>query len=255
MRTNVGEFTLTVILVRALKRTSRIFALLVLIGLGFLLFEVNARWIKLPPEQAILGYYESKDIGDAKTFLRLSEFPKHVPMAVLAAEGSNYLIDGSAWGACMGRAIESLLVNGTVPLRTKCGYKFPNIVVNGRLPMHSPLRRTLSMMLFVRKMESVLSRKQIFELVLNKAYFGKGAYGVSEGAASYFGKSIDQLTIAEAATLGGILKAPAKYDPIRNPFGTKRRRHFVLLQMLKRDMISRTEYEAALAEPLALDMF
>lgn len=114
---------------------------------------------------------------------------------------------------------------------------------------YSYIRKFREMLLAI-KMEQELTKDEILELYLNKIFFGNRAYGVAAAAEYYYGKSLDELTIAEAATLAGIPKFPSSANPISNPArAMERRNYYVLPRMLELGVIDRAEYEAALAEP------
>jgi penicillin-binding protein 1A len=114
---------------------------------------------------------------------------------------------------------------------------------------YSYVRKFREMLLAI-KMEQELTKDEILELYLNKIFFGNRAYGVAAAAEYYYGKSMEELTVAEAATLAGIPKFPSSANPISNPArAMERRNYYVLPRMLELGVISRAEYEAALAEP------
>ena len=114
---------------------------------------------------------------------------------------------------------------------------------------YSYVRKFREMLLAI-KMEQELTKDEILELYLNKIFFGNRAYGVAAAAEYYYGKSLDELSIAEAATLAGIPKFPSSANPISNPArAMERRNYYVLPRMLELGIIDRAEYEAALAEP------
>ena len=114
---------------------------------------------------------------------------------------------------------------------------------------YSYVRKFREMLLAI-KMEQELTKDEILELYLNKIFFGNRAYGVAAAAEFYYGKTLDRLTVAEAATLAGIPKFPSSANPISNPArAMERRNHYVLPRMLELGVIDRAEYEAALAEP------
>ena len=114
---------------------------------------------------------------------------------------------------------------------------------------YSYVRKFREMLLAI-KMEQELTKDEILELYLNKIFFGNRAYGVAAAAEYYYGKSLDELTIAEAATLAGIPKFPSSANPISNPArAMERRNYYVLPRMLELGVIDQAEYEAALAEP------
>ena len=101
-----------------------------------------------------------------------------------------------------------------------------------------------------RRLERELSKDEILELYLNKIFLGNRAYGVAAAAQVYFGKALDELSIAECATLAGLPKAPSAINPVRNPQRAENRRAYVLRRLKELDFISEAERQAALAEPM-----
>ena len=250
-RPQITDRRYALILFRVLKWGALFLALLLALGVGFVFYVYNERWYRLPTQQDILSHYTSTEVAGADTFIPLSKFPNHVRLAVLAAENSNYLVDGSAWGRCLWLAIKSVSQTGRTPTNLYgCGHNFPKRILSTMFPIESPARRSLSMAVYVRKAETVLTREQIFAWLLNKAYFGSNSYGISQAADTFYRKPAEKLTIAQAAMLAGLLKAPSRYSPIRDPSRARKRRDQVLLQMLERGMISSRQYQTALSEEL-----
>ena len=101
-----------------------------------------------------------------------------------------------------------------------------------------------------RRLERELSKEEILELYLNKIFLGNRAYGVAAAAQVYFGKALEELSIAECATLAGLPKAPSAINPIRNPQRAENRRAYVLRRLKELDFINEAERQAALAEPM-----
>src|SRR5690606_9459516 len=100
------------------------------------------------------------------------------------------------------------------------------------------------------KIEQEFTKEEIFALFVNKMFFGQRAYGVAAAAQVYFGKSLQQINVAEAATLAGVLPAPSEYNPVRSPSNALVRRNYVLGRMLDLGYIDRTEYETAMSYPM-----
>jgi penicillin-binding protein 1A len=99
------------------------------------------------------------------------------------------------------------------------------------LTLDKTVRRKLQETFVTYEMEHELSKHEIFGLYLNVIFFGQRAYGVAAAAETFFGKSLDQLTVAEAATIAGLPKAPSRYNPITNPQLAAGRRAYVLGRM------------------------
>ncbi|MGE4589374.1 MAG: transglycosylase domain-containing protein [Acidaminococcaceae bacterium] len=112
-------------------------------------------------------------------------------------------------------------------------------------------RKTLEIFLALIS-EASYSKDDILEMYLNSAYFGAGAYGVTQAANVYFAKTPEELTLAESATLAGLLNAPSALNPYQNPEDCKSRRNLVLKTMAKRGMITGTLATNTSNEPIVL---
>ena len=104
------------------------------------------------------------------------------------------------------------------------------------------------------EMEKIYSKDEILMMYLNCINYGHGAYGIQAASKTYLSKNASDLTLAEAALLIGLPNSPSYYDPTVNPEVAIERRNKVLGNMLRRETITQEEYDAALAEPLALNV-
>ena len=109
--------------------------------------------------------------------------------------------------------------------------------------------RKLTEILLSFKIEKSLSKDEILELYLNKIYLGHHAYGVGAAAQVYYGKSVNDLTTAQSATIAALPKAPSRVNPINSPAETLTRRNYILGRMMKLGYIDRAAYDEAVAEP------
>jgi len=103
------------------------------------------------------------------------------------------------------------------------------------------------------RIEKRYTKEEILGMYLNQAYFGTRAYGIEAASQTYFGKSVGDLTIAEAALLAAMPKAPSLYTPFRNPGRTKERRAKVLRQMLANRFITESQFSEAAGTPLPVN--
>jgi penicillin-binding protein 1A len=103
------------------------------------------------------------------------------------------------------------------------------------------------------ELESKLSKNDILYLYVNHIYFGAGTYGISAAAQTLFGRDVADLSLAQAALLAGLPKAPSRTDPLRRPEAAISRQRYVLDRMASVGFITTRERDAALAEPLALE--
>ncbi|WP_446831966.1 penicillin-binding protein 1A [Candidatus Foliamicus sp.] len=100
------------------------------------------------------------------------------------------------------------------------------------------------------RLERELSKQEILELYLNKIFLGNRAYGVAAAAQVYFGKSLQELSIAESATLAGLPKAPSAINPVRNPARATNRRAYVLRRLKELGFINEAQRQIALNTPM-----
>jgi penicillin-binding protein 1A len=114
------------------------------------------------------------------------------------------------------------------------------------------LERKIKEAVLAVRIERAFTKDQILELYLNQIYLGIGSYGVAAAALNYFDKSLDELTVGEAAFLAGLPKAPSWYHPERRPEAARERRDWVIGRMLDVGFIDREQAAQATAEPLAI---
>ncbi len=118
------------------------------------------------------------------------------------------------------------------------------------LTFDKTIRRKLQEIFLTYRLEHEFTKQEILGTYLNVIFLGQRSYGVAAAAQTYFGKPLNQLSIAEAATLAGIPQAPSRYNPIYNPRAVRARRHYVLGQMLKRGDIDPAQQSEADATPV-----
>ena len=110
-------------------------------------------------------------------------------------------------------------------------------------------KRKLEEMRVAGLIEDRFEKRAILEMYLARIYFGSGAHGIEAAARDYFGKPAAKLTPAEAATLAGLLRAPADYDPRRHPERARDRRDLVLAMMERQGLLGAREARAAREAP------
>ena len=188
--------------------------------------------------------------GETRRFpTPIEQIPPKVRKAFLAAEDARFYEHAGLDFIGIGRAVWLLV--STDRARVPGGSTITQQVARGfYLTTEYSIVRKLREMLLAVKMERVLEKDEILELYLNKIFFGHRAYGVAAAAAFYYGKTLDQLTLAEAAMLAGIPKFPSTANPVSNPErAMERRNYYVLPRMRELGFISEAEFQAALAEP------
>lgn len=180
--------------------------------------------------------------------VRYSEIPTVVVQAVLAAEDDRFFEHPGFDYEGLMRAASHLVLTGS---RTQGGSTITQQLA--RAYFLSPERtfvRKAKELLLALQIEQAFSKEDILALYLNKIFFGQRAYGVAAAAEVYFGKSLDELSVAEAATIAGIPKAPSLLNPVSDPVRAEERRAYVLRRMLELEFIDGDEYQQALATPV-----
>ncbi|MGD9535867.1 MAG: penicillin-binding protein 1A [Alphaproteobacteria bacterium] len=190
---------------------------------------------------------------EKRSFVPLSAIPKDVINAFLAAEDKNFY---EHFGVDPVSVISALVTNISniggdrrlVGASTITQQVAKNFLLSNELSFSRKIKEAILAM----RIERSYSKDRILELYLNQIYLGAGSYGVAAAAIDYFGKSLSELTIAEAAYLGALPKAPNNYHPVRNHDAALARRNWVIRQMVENGAISNAEALLALAEPLEM---
>ncbi len=189
--------------------------------------------------------------GEARRYpVTMAEVPDTVRLAVLATEDARfYEHPGFDWRG-IARAV--WLLATTRDRRVPGGSTITQQVARQFFlsPEYSYIRKLTEIFLAI-KMERELSKDEILALYLNKSFFGNRAYGIAAAAEYYFGKSLPQLSLAEAATLAAIPKFPSSGNPLVNPQRALLRRNYVIDRMLEEGYIDADAARAAQAEPIA----
>jgi penicillin-binding protein 1A len=121
---------------------------------------------------------------------------------------------------------------------------------NFYLPTEKTLSRKVYEILLAFKIESQLTKPQILEIYMNQIFLGQRAYGFAAASDAYFGKPLKSLTIAEAAMLGGLPKAPSAYNPFVNPQRARQRQQYIIERMFENGYITEEQADAAKAQKL-----
>ncbi|MBA3346635.1 MAG: PBP1A family penicillin-binding protein [Gemmatimonadales bacterium] len=183
----------------------------------------------------------------------LGEVPQHVRAAFIAAEDRRfYYHNGIDWRSAGRAALRNLRSLG---VREGFSTITMQVVRNAFLPHLSQersLRRKLIELELARRMERALPKQRILELYLNVIYMGNGAYGIEAASRDLFGKSVARLSLAEAATLAGVVPGPSLYAPRRHPERARARRDLVLRLMAREGYISADQAARTSTQPLRL---
>lgn len=177
----------------------------------------------------------------------LESLPEHVPQAFLAIEDQRFYQHTGVDFRGVARALwRNFRAGATVEGGSTITMQ---LVKNLMLSPDRELRRKIQEMRLARALERRLSKTDILELYLNRIYLGARAYGIEAAAERYFDKSATELTLAEAALLAALPKAPSRLDPTVNLDAARARAAQVLAAMEEAGYITATEHAEALAEP------
>ena len=240
-----------------------IFCLFILGGLATIL--VYKKFVKDLPDLALLEQYRppiitrvydrnARIIGELfeerRILIPAEDMPALLKNAFMAIEDKRFFqhhgVDYKAIIAALVADIRGLEIGrgaSTISMQ---------VARNFFLSRERTLSRKIKEAILATRIERNFSKQEIFYLYLNQIYLGHGAYGVGAAAEIYFGKKVGALSIAECALLAALPKAPAHYDPYRNPQDALERRNVVLKEMLDQGMISSSEYETAKSQPIKL---
>lgn len=187
---------------------------------------------------------------ERRAVVSIQEVPDIMKQAILSAEDDRFYQHGGIDYLGVLRAAGTNLIGGSK--RQGASTITQQVARNFFLTGEKTYTRKLYEALLSFKIESNLSKDQIFELYINQIFLGQRAYGFAAAAQIYFGKPLKDISIAEAAMLAGLPKAPSAYNPIVNPKRARLRQQYVLRRMHELGHINDTQYEAALKEPLVL---
>lgn len=184
--------------------------------------------------------------------LSISEIPLQIQQAFLAAEDDRFYEHPGVDYQGILRAVVNQIMKGD---KSQGGSTITmQLARNFFLSNEKTYLRKINEIFLALQIEKELSKEKILELYLNKIYLGKRAYGVAAAARTYYGKSVDELTLAETAMIAGLPKAPSTDNPVANPARATERRNYVLSRMRDLEFIDRTQYEEAVSAPVTANV-
>lgn len=180
----------------------------------------------------------------------LERIPQPAIEAFLAAEDSRFFAHGGVDVFAIARAVLSNLRKGAV--REGASTITQQLVRGFFLTPERTLGRKIREAILAYRVEKNHTKEEILYLYLNQVYFGHGNYGIEAASRDYFGKGVDQLTLAEAALLAGLPRSPSRNSPYRDFFAATERQRYVLRRMLREKFIDAAQYQEALQTPVRL---
>jgi penicillin-binding protein 1A len=268
MQPNLCDFANLLILLEKMLNKKSIFCLflwLILSGAGVTLVTLSGLYLYLTPKlPSVATLHEiklatplrvysqdGKLIGEygteRRTPLRFDQIPEDYVKALLAAEDAEFFEHH-------GVSIKGLLRGGSQILKSgqiHSGGSTLTMQLARDFYLHrrQEFTRKFNEILLSLEIERTYSKEEIFELFNNKMFFGNRAYGLQSAAQIYYGRNIDELTVAQHAMIVGILKAPSLYNPLVNPKRAMIRRNWILGRMLELGYLDQQRYQAAINEP------
>ena len=237
---------------------SLLFISIILGSVGYLYLEsqlpdvISLKQVKL---QVPLRIYTQdnkliQEYGEKKRIpVNYDQIPKNLIYGLLATEDQRFFEHSGVDVFGLGRAAVRMIKTGT---KSQGGSTITmQVARNFFLSRKKTFLRKFNEILLAMKIEHELDKEKILELYLNRIYLGNRAYGVGAAAEVYYGKPLQQLTLAELAMIAGLPQAPSSQNPIANPVAAKKRRDHVLLRMKEEHYITDVEYQQAIQEPVS----
>ncbi len=184
---------------------------------------------------------------ERRNVVRFKDIPEIMKKAVLAIEDDRFYEHGGVDYQGITRAAVHNLTGGA---KQGASTITQQVARNFFLSSEQTFKRKIYEILLAWKIEQNLSKDQILEIYMNQIYLGQRAYGFSSAAQIYFGKDLKDVTIAEAAMLAGLPKAPSAYNPVANPKRATVRQQYILQRMRNLGYITEAQYEQAKNEEL-----
>ena len=185
-----------------------------------------------------------------RRLFKYEDMPLHLIQAFTAAEDGSFF---SHSGLNYRAILRAFLVNLKEGRKVQGGSTITQQLARTLLlSSEKTYTRKLKEAILALRMESVLSKQDILYIYLNQIYMGRGAYGAGTAARIYFRKPVKDISLAEAALLAGLPKAPSRFSPVRNPSRAKARQIYVLSRMQEEGFIDRETWEKAVSTPLKI---
>lgn len=242
---------------------SGVIAGLILIGTLIVGFTVIMAYPNLPALDSLTDYrpkiplriFSADNIllgefgEERRNVVRIKDIPDVMKKAVLAIEDDRFYEHGGVDYLGITRAALHNLMGGA---KQGASTITQQVARNFFLSSEQTLKRKVYEILLAWKIEQNLSKDQILEVYMNQIYLGQRAYGFSSAAQIYFGKKLSELSVAEAAMLAGLPKAPSAYNPVVNPKRAKARQQYILQRMNQLGYITEAQYMQAQKEELKI---
>jgi penicillin-binding protein 1A len=189
------------------------------------------------------------EFGEEKrSLVKLNEIPADMKNAVLAIEDARFYQHGGVDYLGIARAMFSDVLHGGA--KQGASTITMQVARNVFLSSEKTFSRKIYEMLLAGEIESALTKDQILEVYMNQIYLGQRAFGFAAAARVYFGRELKDITLAQAAMLAGLPKAPSAYNPVINPKRAQVRQQYILKRMLELEFITKAQYDEAIKEDI-----
>jgi penicillin-binding protein 1A len=235
-------------------KTAVIGTIVVALGLGYVWFSLARKGLLQIPDREpgiMLLASDGSILSEQGAFFgdqaRVSDLPDYVPNALIAIEDrrfrSHYGVDPIGLGRALYEDVKARqMVQGGSTLTQQ-------LAKNLFLSSARTAERKVQELVLALWLERKFSKDEILQLYLNRVYYGAGAMGIEKAAQTYYHKSAMELTLMEAATLAGVLKAPTNYNPLVHPEESAARAKLVINAMVESGFITRDEANQAVNSP------
>jgi penicillin-binding protein 1A len=190
---------------------------------------------------------------ERRTLIRLADIPKPVQEAFIITEDKRFYDHaGIDWTRVLGAFAADFVHRNFAQGFSTLTMQLARNIFTEQISREKTMTRKLKEAKVARQIEARYPKEKILELYLNQIYLGNGAYGVETAAQHYFGKSVRDLNLAEAATLAALPKGPERYNPRRYPDRAIQRRNTIIGLMRNEGVVSDADARLAQAYPLQL---
>ena len=187
---------------------------------------------------------------ERRALVKISEVPDMMKKAILAAEDDRFYEHGGVdYMGVLRAAVSNFTAGGA---KQGASTITMQVARNFFLSKEKTMMRKFNETLLAFKIERNLSKDEILQLYCNHIYLGQRAYGFAVAAQIYFGKPLSQVTVAEAAMLAGLPKAPSSYNPVVNPKRARLRQFYVLRRMHELNFINDEQLQLAQQQPIVI---
>ena len=234
--------------------------ILAVLGFAFAYFTVSIPDANsfVNSQSTIIQYSDGQEIGrlgsENRTVVKLANIPLHVRQAVMAAEDRNFYTQSAVSPVGIARALFNNLKSGS--LNGQGGSTITQqYAKTAFLTPERTITRKVKELIIAIKLQNQMSKDDILESYLNTIYFGRGSYGIQTASEVYFGKSVSNLSVSQAAILASILRSPGYYDPSyskENATRLEARWKYVIDGMIAKEWLTKTD-AAKLTYPVTRD--